>query len=240
MRRHVLITRAARVFLCVSAILAGACFALPHLRPVPNGADPELDALHDERNALAANDDATLESLRRQSKTPPPAAWTQDKFAAQVGTGWRVEWQQPDGGNRTVRLSRSDPRLHEWPEYLRYLKSWAEQPGVVLESLDMSARGGAQARELDEIVIGLRVVLTDAPIGNAERDSPSLVPLPVAAAVEAAAPRTVGAGPSLRRPAASAKPPAPGQDSTPVRPDPPGPRAADFSPIPKTTKTIGP
>ncbi|KAB2912083.1 MAG: hypothetical protein F9K30_21195 [Dechloromonas sp.] len=236
MSRRVFITRGAWILLGLSAILAGVGFALPHLRPVPDGVDAALVALRGERDALATNDDATLENLRRQSRAQPPVAWSAEKFAERVGTGWRIEWQQPDGASRTVLLSRSAPRLHEWPDYFRFLKSWTDRPGIVLESLDVTAKGAAQTRELGQVVIGLRVALTVAPIRNAERDSPSLVPLPVAAAVGAAATRTVGPGPSLRRPAASAEPPAPGQDSAPVRPDPPGPRAADFSPSPQQPK----
>lgn len=236
MSRTVLITRGAWVLLGMSAMLAGAGFALPRLRPVPTEVDAELVALRDERDVHATNDDATLERLRQQSRAQPPVAWSAEKFAQRVGTGWRVEWQQPAGASRKVLLSRSAPRLHAWPDYLHFLKSWMDQPGIVLESLDVTAKGAAQARELDQVAIGLRVVLTVAPINNAERDSPNLVPLPVVAAEWAASPRKVGPGPSLRRPAASAEPPAPGQASAPVRPDPPGARAADFSPIPQQPK----
>lgn len=236
MNRPFLITRGAWILLGLSAIVAGVGLALPRLRPVPTGVDTELVALRGERDALAANDDATLTNLRQQSRALPPVAWSARKFTEQVGTGWRVEWQQPDGASRSVLLSRSAPRLHDWPDYLRFLKSWMDQPGIVLESLDVTAKGAAQARELDQVVIGLRVVLAVAPINNAERDSPNLVPLPVVAAEGAASTRKVGPGPSLRRPAASAEPPAPGQDSAPVRPDPPGARAANFSPIPQQPK----
>lgn len=232
MSRPVLITRGTWILLGLSAIVAGAGFVLPRLRPVPNGVDAELIALRGERDALAANDDATLERLRQQSRTQPPFVWSVEKFTKRVGTGWRVEWQQVDGVSRTVLLSRSTPRLHEWSEYLRFVKSWTTQPGIVLESLDITARGTAQTRELVQVVISLRIVLSDAPMGNAERDAPSRVPLRVAAAEEAAATRKIGPGPSLRRPAASAEPPAPGQDSAPVRPDPPGAPAAVASSLP--------
>lgn len=240
MSRYVHITRGAWILLGLSAIVAGAGFALPRLRPVPEGVDAELVVLRRERDALAANDDAALENLRRQARAQPPIAWTEGKFSEQVGTGWRVEWQPPGGASRTVLLSRSAPRLHEWPDYLRFIKSWADQPGIVLESLDVNAKGAAQARELDQVVIRLRIVVAVAPIDNAERDSPSLVPPRVAAAEGAAATRKVGPVPSLLRPAASAEPPASGPDSAPVRPDPPGARAADFSPTQETTKPIRP
>ncbi len=236
MNRHVPITRGAWILLGLSAILAGVGLALPRLRPVPSAVDTELVALRGEREALARNDDATLEKLRQQSKALPTAAWSVEKFTARVGTGWRIEWQYPNGTSRSVLLSRSTPHLHDWPDYLRFLKSWTDQPGIVLESFDVTANGSAQARELDQVAIGLRVVLTVAPIGNAERDSPNLVPLPVAPAEGAATTRKIGPVPSLRRPAASAEPPAPGQDSAPVRPDPPGARAAIFPPIPQQPK----
>lgn len=240
MSHRVPITRSAWILLWTSAIVAGVGFALPRLRPVPNGIDAELIALRNERDALATNDDATLENLRQQARTQPPVAWSAEKFTERVRTGWRVDWQQPYGVTRVALLSRSGPRLHEWPDYLRFLKSWTDQPGVVLESLDVTARGATRSRELGQVVIGLRVMLTEAPMGNGERVAPSRAPLPVAAGAEAATTRTVGPGPSLRRPAASAEPPASGQDSAPVRPDPPGAPAADISTHPPTTKTIGP
>ncbi|MFZ5495621.1 MAG: hypothetical protein ACOZE5_09850 [Verrucomicrobiota bacterium] len=236
MSQRVSITRGSWILLGLSAIVAGLGFALPRLRPVPAGLDPELTALRGERDALATNDDTTLDKLRQHARTQPPVAWSAVRFTDRIGTGWRVEWQPPHGDSRVVLLSRSGPRLHEWPDYLRFLKSWTDQPGVVLESFDVTARGANQSRELGQVIIGLRIMLTEAPMGNGERVAPSRAPLPVAAGAEAAATRTVGPGPSLRRPAASAEPPASGQDSAPVRPDPPGAPAADFPPIPQQPK----
>lgn len=216
------ISRAAWILLGMSAALAGAGVALPHLRPVPTVIDADLIALRSERDALASNDDTTLENLRQQFKTQPPAAWTTEKFMERVGTDWRVEWQQPSSASRAVRLTRSAPHLNEWPAYLKFVKFWTTQPGVVLESLDVTAKGTALTRKLDQVVVDLRATMSGAPIGNVERDAPSRVPLPVAAAEEVATPRKIGPGPSLRRPSASAQPPAPRQASAPVRPDPPG------------------
>jgi len=235
--RRASISRSAWILLGLSAVLVGAGVALPKVRPLPTDADVDLATLRSERDALAVNDDAMLESLRQQSKAQPPPVWSVQKFTERAGTGWRVEWQQPSGASRVALLTRSDPRLEEWPDYLEFVKSWTAQPGIVLESLEIIARGTAQTRELSQVVIGLRIILTGAPIGNAERDAPSRVPLPVAAAEGAATTRKVGPGPSLRRPSASAEPPAPGQDSAPVRPDPPGARAADFSPIPQQSRS---
>ena len=143
MSQRVSITRGAWILLGLSAIVAGLGFALPRLRPFVNGVDAELVALRGECAALATNDDATLESLRQQSKEQPPVAWSAVRFTDRIGTGWRVKWQQPHGASRVALLSRSGPRLHEWPDYLRFLKSWTDQPGIVLESLDVVAKGAA-------------------------------------------------------------------------------------------------
>ncbi len=226
------ISRSAWILLAMSALVAVAGLALPLLRPGPTGLDPDLIALRSEHAALARNDDTTLENLRQLAKAQPSAAWSVETFIERVGPGWRVEWPQPDGTSRSVLLSRSDPRLHQWPDYLRFVKSWTDQPGIILESLEVSATSTAATRELAQVVIGLRITLTGAPIRNAERDAPSRVPLPVAAADDAAMTRKIGPGPSLRRPVASAQPPAPGPASAPVRPDPPGPRAAVFPSVP--------
>ncbi len=200
----------------MSALFAVAGLALPHLRPVPTGVDADLIALRSEQAALAGNDDMTLENLRQQARAQPPAAWSVEKFTEQVGTGWQVEWQQTDGASRSVRLSRSHPRLQQWPDYVRFVKSWTDQPGIVLESLEICATSTAGTRELTQVVIGLRVTLAGAPIRNAEQAAQSRVPLPVAAAESAARPGRSGPAPR----------------SAQIRPDPPGPRAADSPSIP--------
>lgn len=236
MSRHVPITRGAWILLGLSTVIAGLGFALPRLRPVPTHLDPELSALRGERDVLAVNDDATLENLRQQSRKQPQDTWSAVRLTDRVGTGWRVEWQRPDGDSRAVLFSRSAPRLHEWPDYLRFLKSWTDLPGVAFESLDVSAGGPAQAREFTRVVIGLRLILADAPIGDAERAAPSRGPLPVAPASSPAIPRKVGPGPPLRPPATSAEPPADGPASASSRPDPPGPWAGVY----QTTPPINP
>lgn len=99
----VLITRGAWILLGLSAVVAGVGFALPRLRPVPNGVDADFVALRGERDALATNDDATLEKLRQQSRAKPQAVWSAEMFTDRIGTGWRVEWQQPAGDSSTLR-----------------------------------------------------------------------------------------------------------------------------------------
>ncbi len=216
-----------RAWACLglSGLFAGLGLALPRLHPVPTGPDPELIALRAERDGLAGHDDMALARLREQAQAHPAPAWSVEQFTARVGTGWRVEWQDAGGATRTVRLTRSAPRLEAWPEYLRFVKTWTAQPGVMLESLELTAQGTVHARRLTGFAVGLRVKLAVGPVGDAERAAPSRGPLPVAAADGPAESRKVGPGPALRRPAASAQPPAGGPDSASFRPDPPGPRA---------------
>lgn len=240
MSAHGAITRGVWVLLAFSVLLAGGAFALPRLWPIPSGADAGLIALRDEHHALVVNDDATLARLRTQAKTQPPAVWSEEAFVERIGTGWRVAWQPPVGSTRPAVLTHYGPRLHEWPDYLNFVRTWAATPGIVLDSLEVTAHGAAQTREIASVIVALRVVLSGAPMGDGERAAPSRGPLPVAAAEGAATTRKIGPGPSLRRPAASAEPPAPGQDSAPVRPDPPGARAAVLSPIPADPKPNNP
>ena len=74
--------------------------------------------------------------------------------------------------------------------------------------------------------LGLRLIGADAPIRKAEQAAPSRGPLPLASGELPATTRKVGPVPSLRLPSASAGPAASGPASAPIRPDPPGPRAA--------------
>lgn len=213
------------ILLGVSALLAGLGLALPRVRPVPHGADPALLALRAERAGLAGNDDATLARLRDEAKLHPAPAWSEAQFIAQVGTGWRVEWREAEGATRPVRLTRSAPRMEEWPDYVRFLKTWIAQSGVIFDSLDLTAQGAARSRRFTAVAVSLRIKLAVAPAGDAERAAQSRGPLPVAPAAGPAEARKIGSGPALRRPEVSAEPPPSGPASASFRPDPPGPRA---------------
>ncbi len=158
MKRHTAIARGVWALLGVAFVVAALGFVVPRVHPVSLRADPELIALRNERAALAGNDDVTLGELRRQAAKKTSAVWSETRFVERIGTDWRVEWQQPAGESRTVLVSRSAPRLPEWSVYVGFIKQWANEPGITLESLDLTASGGAQQRRLEQVSIGLRLV----------------------------------------------------------------------------------
>lgn len=206
--------------------MAAAGFTLPKLRPVPRGNDAELEILRAEHLQLSEHGDAALERLREAAAKLPDVAWSEADFTARIGTGWRVEWQQSHSESRRVLLTRSVPRLTEWSDYLAFVNRWSVEPGIVVEGFEVRATGPARNRQLSQVTVTLKVALAGAPLSRGEPDAPSRVPLPATSAGEAAATRKIGAVLPLRRPAAFAEPPASGAASAPVRPDPPGARAA--------------
>lgn len=187
----------------------------------------DLPALVAERESLRGNEDTALDALRTQVKESLLPAWSEQALAAwpeQLGTGWCCD-RQADESEVRMQVWRHKPHLDEWPEYLAFIERWGRTPGVSVESVEMLAEGGAHDRRLTRIAIGLRFRRDDATTSDASRAVPSHGPARVAPAESPAAPRTVGPVTSLRRPGASAEPPAPGPASASFRPDPPGSQA---------------
>jgi len=211
-----------------SVLLCGAVWFVTHRwRPILPDADGEFAALADERDRLQGNDDRVRDTLREQRKTLARREWTAEAIAGlqqSLGADWRWE-SEPGAQSHHVVLQRIVPRLDEWPHYVALVTELARQPGVAVDSVEFHADGAARARRFTRVAIGLRFIVADASFNDGNRAAPSRGPLTVAPAEGPATPRKIGPVPSLRRPSASAEPPAPGQASTPFRSDPPGPQA---------------
>ena len=220
-----------------SALVCGAVwFVAHHWRPITPESDADVAALTSERDQLRGNDDQVRDALREQRKVLARQAWSTEAIAGlqqRLGVDWRWE-SEPGGQPHRALLQRIAPRLEEWPHYVALVAELARQPGVAVESVEFHTNGRARERRFTRVAIGLRFTVADAPLSDAERAAPSRGPLPVAPAASPATPRKIGTVPSLRRPSASAEPPAPGQASTTFRSDPPGPRAGTFPPTPPT------
>ncbi len=220
-----------------SVLLGGAVWFFTHRwRPILPVADREFAALADERDQLQGNDDRVRDTLREQRKASARQAWTTESLATmqqRLGADWRWEWETGDRPHRVV-LQRTAPLLEEWPHYVAVVTELARQPGLAVDSIEFRADGAARERRFTRVAIGLRFTVADAPLSDAERSAPSRGPLPVAPAAGPATPRKIGPVPSLRRPSASAEPPAPGQASAPFRSDPPGPKAGSSPPTTAT------
>lgn len=210
---------------------AGLCAAVSvtayHWQPFTLPPTDDLPALVAERDALRGNDDAVRDALRAQvggSRTPAWSEQALDKLPEEFGADWQCD-PRPEGPGVRMQLVRRKPLLDEWSEYLALVERWSRTPGVSVESVEILAEGEAHDRRLTRVALGLRFRRDDATTGDASRTVPSHGPARVAPAESPAAPRKIGPVPSLRRPGASAEPPAPGPASASFRPDPPGSRA---------------
>jgi len=196
-------------------------FAL-HPRPAASAHVTEFTALVGEQERLRGNDDGLRDRLREQQRGLTRIAWTPEKLATlerQHGSRWRWTWEPGEPRTR-VTLLRVAPRIEEWAVYRALVADLTEQPGVIVESVEILADGHARDRRLTRVAIGLRFVV--APARDGQRAVPSHGPPTVAPAAGPATPRKVGAFTSHRRPSAFAEPPAPGTSGAPFRSRPSG------------------
>lgn len=237
MNRSPAVSRGAWLALATSALLCGAVLFVAHQwRPITPESDAEVAALTSERDRLRGNDDQVRDTLREQRKVLARQAWTTEAIAGlqqRMGADWRWE-SEPGGLPHRALLQRTAPRLEEWPNYVALVTELARQPGVAVESVEFHTNGVARERRFTRVAIGLRFTIADAPSSDGNRATPSRGPLTVAPAEGSATSRKIGPVTSLRRPSASAEPPAPGQAAASFRPDPPGPRAGLSPPNPPT------
>jgi hypothetical protein len=210
-----------------AALCAAAWFTAYRWKPFTLPPAHDLTALAAERESLRGNEDTVRDTLKAQVEGRRVPAWSEQALAGlpeRFGARWQCD-RQPEGSDVRVNLVRRDPRLDEWLDYLALVERWSRTPGVSVESVEIRAGGGSQDRHLTRVAVGLRFRRDAAPMSDASRAVPSHGPARVAPADGPAAPRTVGPVTSLRRPGASAKPPAPGPASASFRPDPPGSQA---------------
>ncbi len=205
------------------ALFGIAWWTAHHVPPAPLADATEFTALTSERERLKGNDVSVRDQLRAQQQGFARIAWTPAALATlqQQGAGWRWTWEPGSPANR-VTLQRLTPRIEEWPSYRAFVAKLAEQPGVIIESLEILADGAARDRRFTQVAIGLRFIVAVAPSRDGPRAAPSRGPPTVAPAREPATTRKVGASTSHRRPSASAEPPAPGTSGASFRSRPSG------------------
>lgn len=192
------VSGSAWALLAVSALVAGAGFALPRFKPLQIRTADELNALRSEREGLAPNSDEALAALKHEVAGQADHAWNEATFAAWVisqSPAWKVESQSMERA-RLVRMSRFAVRLNEWPSVRATLRQWSDVPGIAVTALELEAGGRGPARLFSCVVIELRIPRSQ-PVGNPQRAGPSPGALPVAAAGADQA-RKVGASLSLR------------------------------------------
>ena len=207
----------------VALFAAVGWFAL-HPRPAESAHAAEFTALIGEQERLRGNDDGLRDRLREQQRGLTQIAWTPEKLAAleqRHGLRWRWTWE-PGEPRARATVQGVAPRIEEWAVYRALVAELAEQPGVVVESVEILADGYARDRRLTRVAIGLRFVVAVAPARDGQRAVPSHGPPTVAPAAGPATPRKVGAFTSHRRPSAFAEPPAPGTSGASFRSRPSG------------------
>jgi hypothetical protein len=212
-------TLAQWMFLACSASLLACVLAVRQRGDLLSFAeDGELVRLREERQRLSVFDPAAVLKLQaaadalndRNAVRRWPAGWSAQAVTSPDGLK-RLTWKLTPMGTAT------------WSGLVQAIEALAVLPGNRIVSVAVRSRGTLAEREIAAVEIVL-----EQPTPTPSRRNPS-GGTGLSGAEGPATPPAVGAGPSLRRPSASAEPPASGQASAPVRPDPRGPRAGSFS-----------
>jgi|CXWL01.1.fsa_nt_gi hypothetical protein len=181
--------------------------------------DEELVRLRAEHQRLSTYEPAAVHALqvaadalngRRAAQQHWPEGWSTHALSAPNGSS-EVSWRITAKGTPT------------WTGLVNAVAALVSVPGNRIVSVEIRSRGTLSEREIASVDI---VLVQPTPTPSRRNPSGGTGwPGPEVPAT----PPAVGAGPSLRRPAASAEPPAADQAYAPVRPDPRGPRAGSFS-----------
>lgn len=181
--------------------------------------NPELLRLRAERQRLTAFEPVAMRALEA-------AADALDERRRSLGRwpeGWSAEPLPLHEGSDALMWRITPVQAPSWTGLMNAVSALVSVPGNRILSIMVGSRGTRSEREIASVEI-----LVEQPTATPSRRNPSggtgspgvVVP---------STPPAGGAGPSLRRPAASAEPPTAGQASAPARPAPRGPRAGELS-----------
>lgn len=177
--------------------------------------DAELVRLRAERERLSAYEPAAVQALQATTEVLNAGLAAKQRWPE----GWSARAMPAPSGSNEVLWKITPTVIPTWTGLVNAVAALVSVPGNRIVSLEIRSRGTLAEREIASV----EIVLTQ-PTATPSRRNPSGGTGWPGAEVPATPPE-VGAGLSLRRPAASAEPPAAGQASAPVRPDPRGPRA---------------
>jgi hypothetical protein len=157
------VSRSSLLGLGVAAALCAAAWLAPRWMRSPVQFNPELAALRAERARLRDCDDGTLDRLRADRQALARNAWTNgsiEQLERDIGPAWHWVWAEGRIQEHCV-LSPRGQRLEEWPRTLALLRELSARPGLIVDSLDLSATGRAADRHFSQITIGLRFLRPD-------------------------------------------------------------------------------
>lgn len=177
--------------------------------------DAELVRMRTERQRLSACEPAAVQTMHAAARA------LDERFAThrQWPTGWSADAVPSRAGSSQAFWRITTVEGPAWNGLIADVTALTSVPGNRIVSIVVRSRGTLAEREIASAEILLEQPTPTPSRRNLSGGTGST------GAEGSATPPAVGAGPSLRRPSASAEPPASVQASTPVRPDPRGPRA---------------
>lgn len=174
MNRHRHIARPRWALLATCAVACVACFAAVRRFPAPQANAATFSALSVERDRLRSNTDAVRDSLRQQAQDAASPDWTDGRIAelqGRLGPSWQWTVEPRTAApERRATMRAVALELTRWPAYLAAIETIEQQPGIVVERIDLAAEGAGSARKFVRVVLTLRLLRPRARTpGNKER-----------------------------------------------------------------------
>lgn len=148
------------MWLAISGLACGTTLAVVRwLPPLRLSSDAEFSALVAARESLRGNDDASRDQLRLELSKLQLHPWTPAilrELQHKIGPEWNWRLLPADRGSHALRINRVEAALADWPAILRTIALLEQEPGAVVQRLDISAKGAGGRRKFEHVTIKAR------------------------------------------------------------------------------------
>lgn len=129
----------------------------------------KMATLHSDEKAAEA--EAAAQRFRQALLTSEQAQTLLNK----AGAGWQVsasaQESNPDFNRTTYTLNRGSGPVAEWDAFIAFFRQLQAAPGVVVDSLDISASGDSQRRVFSRLTLRVSIYLKKAAVAAVAADT---------------------------------------------------------------------
>jgi hypothetical protein len=146
------LSRASRIALAVSFLVAGLGFGIPRCFPVSHASAQGVTALRAERDRLAPNTDAQRDTLRHQLTTRAGLPWDEARLA-EFQRILGLDWHSSEAADGRLIIVARAPERCRWDGLLAAVERIEREPGLLIERLELAAGGTGPTRRFTRLGI---------------------------------------------------------------------------------------